>query len=459
MKKFPMKLCAAAIGAALATQSVMASGLQAELVHLRESNPLLRASDFAVKAAQARQSVARAEWLPRVTLTADGGPEKITSTNYNGSVPGDPNTTDLHRRKWGIGIEQNLYNGGRTVATNTIADLSLGIKRAEYSATSQEVLLEAVVSYLQVLKNHIQIKLATINEGTTKQQLDLERKRVEKGGGIVVDEMQAATRLQIVRERRVIYEQEMRDALAGYEQVFGQAPDMEKFQDLDVFTARMPATLEDAITVALEGNPRLQASKLTSTKAMEAIKLERAGYLPTIDLSVTHNRDKNAAGLYKKEENSILVEMSWNLFAGGENRYLTQAATFDQLEAAELEASARNRMLESVRMAWNQYRKGVERVELLESATQSARSVMNGRKRLRDLGKETALAVLDAEVEYFGILANKVNAMIEARIGSYRLLSTLGLLNIQELNLDGEKMDLPVRSIDDALSTLLAESN
>jgi outer membrane protein TolC len=234
---------------------------------------------------------------------------------------------------------------------------------------------------------------------------------------------------------------------------------MEKFQDLDVFTARMPATLEDAITVALEGNPRLQASKLTSTKAMEAIKLERAGYLPTIDLSVTHNRDKNAAGLYKKEENSILVEMSWNLFAGGENRYLTQAATFDQLEAAELEASARNRMLESVRMAWNQYRKGVERVELLESATQSARSVMNGRKRLRDLGKETALAVLDAEVEYFGILANKVNAMIEARIGSYRLLSTLGLLNIQELNLDGEKMDLPVRSIDDALSTLLAESN
>ena len=61
-------------------------------------------------------------------------------------------------------------------------------------------------------------------------------------------------------------------------------------------------------------------------------------------------------------------------------------------------------------------------------------------------------------VEYFGILANKVNAMIEARIGSYRLLSTLGLLNIQQLNIEGEKMDLPVRPIRDAINDLLGTS-
>ena len=458
MKKFPVKRCVVLMTLAIASQYAQAGGLQSELVQLRANNPLLRASDFAVKAAQARQQVAQAAWLPKVTLTADAGPEELTTTNYNGATPGDPNTTDLQRRKWGLSIEQNLYNGGRTVATEAIADLSLGIKQAEYSATSQEVLLEALVAYLQVLKNQIQIELATINEETTKQQLDLEQKRVAKGGGIIVDEMQAATRLQVVRERRVIYEQEMRDALAAYEQVYGQAPDLTKFEDLATYSARMPKSLDEAIDVAVKGNPRLLAAKLTSDKANESINIEKAGFMPTVDLAVTHNRDKNAAGLYKKNENSVLLKASWNLYSGGQNKFLTQAAAFDQMEAVELEANARNRVLESVRMAWNQYQKGIERVELLESATQTARSVMDGRKRLRDAGKETALAVLDAEVEYFGILANKVDAMIEARIGSYRLLSTLGLLNIQQLNIDGEKMDLPVRPIRDAINDLLGTS-
>lgn len=153
----------------------------------------------------------------------------------------------------------------------------------------------------------------------------------------------------------------------------------------------------------------------------------------------------------------MLLTANWSWSTGGEDVNAARAAQYDQLEAVELQRNTMNRTMESVRLAWNQYQKGLERQDLLESATETARSVMDGRKRLRDTGKETALAVLDAEVEYFGILANKVNAMIEARIGSYRLLSTLGLLNIKDLNLDGADMVLPVRSVDDTINALLID--
>lgn len=455
MKTPKLKVLAALAVVACAGSTAWAGDLKSELVYLRENNPLLRASTFAVGAAEEREGAANAGWYPKLSVTADGGREKLVNTNATNGVPQAPIATDLQRQKRGVTLEQNIFNGGRTMATTSIAKLERDIKSAEQRATSQEVLLEAMVAYLQVLKNHMLISLSAINEETTQKQLFLEKMRVEKGGGIAVDELQAETRLQVVRERRVVNEQGMRDALASYEQVFGKSPDMRQFQDVNNFVKVMPKTLDEAMALGQENNPRLMATKLTADKATRVIGLERAAFMPSVDLAVTHNRDNNAVGMYKRDEDSVLMKMSWNLFSGGETVKRTKAASFDQKEAAEREINARNKTREAVRMAWNQYQKGVERVELLDNATKTSRAVMNGRKKLRDSGKETALAVLDAEVEHFGVLANKVNAMIDARVGSYRLLSTIGMLNLNQLNIDGERIELPVRSVDSAIKSLL----
>ena len=459
MKKPKLKVLAAGVLVMCAGTSSWAGDLRSELIHLREHNPLLQATTFAVGAALEREGAANAGWYPKLSVTADGGSEKITSVGF--TTPNVPSTTpvlsDLTRRKNGVTLEQNLFNGGRTLATTRIAKTEHAIKVAEQSATSQEVLLEALVAYLQVYKHHLLINLSKINEETTSKQLALEKMRVEKGGGIAVDELQAQTRLQVVRERRVLYEQGMRDALASYEQVFGKAPEMNKMQDLDNFTKYLPTSLDQAMQAGLANNPRLLAAQLAAEKANRAISLERSGYMPNFDLALTRNRDNNAAGQYKKDEDSALLKMSWNLFAGGETSKRTQAAVLDQKEAAERERNARNKTSEALRISWNQYQKGMERLELLDNAIKTSRAVMNGRKKLRDAGKETALAVLDAEVEHFGVLANKVNATIDARVGGYRLLSTMGMLNIHQLNIDGDKVELPVRSMDEALKQLINE--
>jgi adhesin transport system outer membrane protein len=169
------------------------------------------------------------------------------------------------------------------------------------------------------------------------------------------------------------------------------------------------------------------------------------------------NREHDAGQQYKKDEDSVLVKMSWNVFAGSETVSRAQAAAYDFREAAEKEKNVNNKTRETVRVAWNQYKKGVERLALLETAVKTSQGVMQGRKRLRDAGKETALAVLDAEVEHFGLLANKVNASIDASMGSYRLLSTIGRLDISALGLDEGRLEIPVQPIDQAVKALVGE--
>jgi adhesin transport system outer membrane protein len=455
MKKNLISVAIAGLVSGLASP-LYAADLQSELIYLRDTHPMLRASSFAVTAAEKREVAAKAGWYPKIDVAAERGNEKISTTSYSTpGNPGDPKLSDLPREKKTVTVTQNLFNGGKTLAATGVAKVERQMKDADRSATSQEVLLEAMTAYLNVLKNQMLISLSEINEATTQRQLEMEKQRVERGGGVIVDELQAATRLQIVRERRVLYEQGLRDAISSYEQVFGKTPDLKTFQDVLIMDKRMPASVDSAMEEASDSNPRLQAARMATERAYRLISVENAGFMPNVDLVGTRNRENDAGQLYRKEEDSVLIKLSWNVFAGRETVSKAQAAAYDYRESAEKEKNISNKTKESVRVAWNQYKKGIERLNLLESAVKTSQGVMRGRKKLRDAGKETALAVLDSEVEHFGLLANKVNAMIDAKMGSYRLLSTLGRLDIEALNLDSGAFEIPVQPIDKAVKELV----
>ena len=424
-----------------------ANELQGELRYLRENHPLLKASQFALDAAEQRRKASYSGYFPKITVTADKGNEEITTTS----------TTDYDRERFGISIEQNLYNGGKTRAGVSVAEIDRRMKDLERKSVSQDVTLEALIAYLQVLRNRLLIGLAEANEVITMTQLDMEQKRVQKGSGIAVDEMQAATRLQIVRERKVFYEQGMRDALAAYEQVFGREPDLNSLQDLDNFTAALPAELEQAIQKGLSGNPKLVLTQLQAERADETIAIERSAWFPTVDLVASQNREEKVGGIPSKDEDSVVLKFSWNFMTGLETYRRSKAASFDYYESQEREKNTARRTTESIRLSWNQYQKGLERLKLLEDAASSSRQVMEGRKKLRDAGKETVLAVLDAEVEYFGVLANMVNAMVDARLGSYRLLHAVGELDLQAFDLEGGNFQLPVKPVKDVIDQLIGQ--
>ena len=185
------------------------------------------------------------------------------------------------------------------------------------------------------------------------------------------------------------------------------------------------------------------------------INLERAGFSPSLDLVAAHTNARNVQQIAQKEETSVVLRMNWNLFSGFETTSRARAAVNEREEQRQRELVAKNRVIEMIRVNWNQVINGKERVELLDSAAGIARDVMEDRKRLRDAGKEPALAVLDSEVEYYGVLANKVNAIFDTRINSYKLLSAMGELTSQTMGLDGQ-FRLPVKPLVVSLETIAA---
>jgi len=345
-----------------------------------------------------------------------------------------------------VSVEQVVYDGGRNRAAVDLATADVSMQGLNLQSLTQDLLLEALTAYLQVGRYQTLIGLSRLNEDTTRNQLELESKRVEGGGGIAVDVMQARTRLQIVKERRVFYEQALRDAMANYEQTFGRAPDIAQLQDLGIFQAGLPASLPEALNLGLNQSPRLKLSAMQISKAGDQILAARAGGGPVVDLVGARNYDRGANATAKRDDYSMLLRLNWSFSAGNENDHRVSAALKDKDELMERDVAQRNKVREAIRVSWNQLVNGRERLELLDSAAGIARDVMLNRKRLRDAGKETALSALDAEVEYFGVLANKINAMYDTRIGAYRLMAAVGGLTPEAVGL-GNGFKLPVQPL------------
>jgi outer membrane protein TolC len=327
-----------------------------------------------------------------------------------------------------------------------MAHLDSAIAKHNSQGTVQDTLLEAITAYLGVARAKTLIELSKQNEETTTKQLDLEMKRLEAGGGVKVDAMQAQTRLQIVRERAVFYNQMLREALARYEQTFGRAPDLAAVQDLDIYEAAIPATVATALVIAGETNPRLKASMLQVERAEHQVTIAQSARRPAVDLVGSVSRNNNTAQTYQKEESALYLRATWAINMGGEFQKRELAAVTDSLEARSKAEGAMSKVKESVRIAWNQVVNGKERLQLLANAANISRNVMNDRKILRDAGKETALAALDAEVEYFGVLSNKVNSLYDTRIGAYRLMAAMGKLSVEDIGV-GADFKLPVKPL------------
>ncbi len=444
-----MKLNQTAIAVILSLAGLAhANPLQEELQNLLGAHPSLRASQRALEASERRVGVAFAAQLPRLTYTGDTGKENINLNN-------GANLTELDRRKSSMVLEQNIFNGGRRSAAVSQAEIDRTIQGLNLEASRQDIMLEGITAYLQVARYLTLIELTKRNEEITRKQLELETKRVQMGGGIAVDQQQAETRLQVVKERRVFFEQSLRDALATYEQVFGRAPDQRRMQDVGIFSKAMPVTMLDAVQRSMTANPRLSIAALQVQRADRQITVEQSAYVPSIDLVATHNQDVNVNQIRNRDEKSVLVRATWNLFSGLETYNRMQAAVKDHEEQQERQQATSNKTRESVRIAWNQITNGNERLEFIERAVKSAAEVLQNRKQLRDAGKETAVVVLDAEVEYFGILSTKVNAIFDTRIGAYKLLAAMGELTPERIGVNAPSLDVPMRPLDQILKEIV----
>ena len=436
--------------AALPMAAPLAHGetLETALVEAYRNNPSLNAQRAATRATDEGVPQALSGYRPRVTVTASGGEQSLSSTtkvvspNLPVTVP--PNTPATYATQsgynspfnYGATISQTLFNGFQTANKTRQAESQVLAARATLANTAQTVLLSAATAYMNLLRDGAILDLQRRNVEVLQEQLRQTRDRFNVGEVTRTDVAQSESRLAAGRSQVLTAEANYKASQATYRQVIGNNPGkLTAAAPVDRFS---PHSLPGAVALGTASHPSVASAQYGVDAAQLAVKVAEGALLPTVSVQGSYQKNYLAVGSLNTMENynaSVLGTLSVPIYQGGAEYSLIRQAK-ETLGQKRLDFdTARDQVRQAVVQSWGQLEAAKGNIEATHAQVQASEIALNGVREEARVGQRTTLDVLNAQQELVNARVSMVSAQRDRVVASYTLLAAVGRLSPQVLGL------------------------
>jgi len=423
-------LCALCLVLVLCSASAWARPFAQLLEETVAAHNLVNAATARLDGAKAQVSFARGAWMPHLDAVANVGPERI-------DYPGDTETTDKTRDMQRLAAKQLLYDFGQGGAGISRAKAGLARAESELAAVRQDVMLQGLTAYLDVLRNRERVRLARESEKRIMELTGIEETLVNKGAGLASDVLQAKSQLAGARAQLVRAQGQLALSRNRFVAVFGQEPTEELLSTLTPPVTpfdKTPSSLEEAEKTAFENSIELMVAQFNVEMARQDVSGVKAGYFPKLHLVGEAERENNDQGVSgERKELRGMVELTWDIFSGGKQQALAREARSALTDHQLRQEDLRNRVEERVAGAWQDLLTTRENAALLRDQALILEEFLGLAKRERLLGTRSLLDVLNGEVGHLNALSEAVSAETDRAIALYNLFYAMGSLEFDLL--------------------------
>jgi outer membrane protein, adhesin transport system len=387
-------------------------------------NPEVQAKWHEFQASIQDISIARAGYLPSVDVSANAG--KV-NRDFDGRDNYDTKQIEL-------ALSQPLFQGFRTQGRIEQFSSANKVRYLELLNSMETTALEATKAYEDVLRYRGLVTLATENFAKHKQVFGQIQNRTRSGVGRGVDLEQVGGRLALAETNLLTEAANLHDVSARYLRVVGKTP-LKELSTINLDYAKLPRTDEEALQLALQGNPGFHAAIKNISASQAVVKVERSGYYPRAEIRARGVNSLNNNGFDERvdpssrgKERAIELVLTYNLFAGGANRAAIRRSLDEVNIAKDLRDQACGDLRQVTQIAFNDIRRlGLQLVSLQQHKLSSDK-VRTAYGDQFAIGQRSLLDLLDAENEYFQASRAYATAQSDLVIAKLRTLAALGKL-------------------------------
>ena len=431
-----------ALAAAAPPLPAGADTLEGALVEAYQNNPTLNSQRAAVRAVDEGVPAALSGYRPRVSITASGGEQSVSSTSKtSGIVPGTPTTyltQSGYNAPYGAGatITQTLFNGFQTANRTRQAESQVFSARETLRNTEQQVLLNAATAYMNLLRDSAILDLQRRNVEVLQEQLRQTRDRFNVGEVTRTDVAQAESSLAQGRSQVLSAEATYTASRATYRQVIGVDPGkLAPGTPVDRFS---PNQLPSAVAVGSATHPAVATAQYNVDAAEQQVKVAEGALYPTVSLQGSFQQNFMSASslnVYQSYNASVLGQLSVPIYQGGaEYAAIRQAKETLGQKRIDLD-TARDQVRQSIVQSWGQLEAGKANIEATQAQVTSSEIALNGVREEARVGQRTTLDVLNAQQVLVNARVALVTAQHDRVVASYTLLAAIGRLSPQVLGL------------------------
>lgn len=437
------------------SQALHAEDLRSALAATYAGNPTLMAAREQLRASDAGVPLARADGLPSLNATA-------TETEF--VQQNTASTTDMPRMVTAVTtLSLPLYSGGAVKNAIRAADTRVVAGRHDLRSTEANVFTQAVTAYLDVIRTEAILRLNRAQVQTLVTNLKATSDRFQIGDVTRTDVAQSQSRLAIAQGNLRSAEASLVQARETYIQIIGhQAEDLLPPPPLPA----LPASPDDAVSIALETNPDLAAARERSKAAGFDSDAARAARLPKLSMVANGNYTDYLGQLalrgdfpYPISQSATTADVSLRatipLYQGGRPSAQIKQAQAREGQAMDTEIATERQVIANVRAAFSNYRAANEIIAATQIAVEAAELSLRGVKAENSVGNRTVLDILNAEQELVNAQVQLVTARRNAYVAGFSLLSAMGLVSGKDLGLDAGTLYDPEAHYRAARGTLI----
>ncbi|WBU65086.1 TolC family outer membrane protein [Paracoccus aerodenitrificans] len=373
---------------------------------LEQNRAVLRAADEDVATAMA-QLRPILQWALDHTFTDLDGVES-TATSF------------------GLTASMTLYDFGRSQAAIDMAKETVLATRYALVTVEQSILLSAVQAFMQVRAATEQVELEQNSVRVLEQDLQAAQDRFDVGEITVTDVAQANAAVAASRASLASAQGDLEIAREAYFAATGNRPGTLSVPSLP----QRPASLAEARATAQRNHPAiLQANREVAAAELAVVAAERERN-PTFTGSAGVSADKEG-----DSQGRIGLQLSQTIYSGGRLSAAHRKAMANRdASRASLLNSARE-VDEAVGTAWANIDVAAAQIGAINEQISAAQQAYDGVREEALLGARTTLDVLDSEQALLEARADMITAEANLQLAHYQLLSAMGLLTVEDLQL------------------------
>jgi len=369
---------------------------------------------------------ARSAYFPTVDATGAFGREQ--SENPTTTAIDGVGKVTLNKRESNIEMRQNLFSGGGIAYEYKRNQYILQSQQLKTLGIAEDLALDIVNTYLQILLREHFLALAKINLRVHRQVFVMIKERSDAGVSREAEIDQADARVAQAEANLISVEADLREAKINYAKKVGKWPGKLVAPRVPQ-NKQLPATLPKAIEIGLENHPTVKSSYADIKQAKAQYQVARAAYYPKVDFIVSAARNRNLGGLVGANNNKLAsIRMNYNMFRGGADEANVRMTAYQVQEAYEVKNRSLIQLRESVRLSWNVWIASGLRLSPLRRHVLSARETRTAYEEQFKVGKRTLLDLLNSQNEYYESQIDYARGQTDELYARYRILNSTGML-------------------------------